>query len=289
MLNPDWLRTFCTLAEVGHFTRTAERLHMTQSGVSQQVRRLEDAIGVALLDREGRSFTLSEAGRRLVREAEPLLMSLSELRQRVVEDSPHEGVVRVMSPGSLGLRLYPRLLDLQTEHPGLVVDYRFAPNAEIDRRVAGSRVDIGFMTAVSALPDVACEPVSTEALLLVTPADVVEPEWATLAGLGFIDHPDAAHHASLLLGANYPEFQHVDLLESRGFSNQIGLILEPVARGLGFTVLPSHAVDAFARPECIRAHRLPEPVHETVYRCVHRQRALQRRMQTVFDAVDRWL
>ncbi|WP_227664755.1 LysR family transcriptional regulator [Marinobacter litoralis] len=34
MINTTWLRTFCTLVEVGHFTRTAERLHMTQSGVS---------------------------------------------------------------------------------------------------------------------------------------------------------------------------------------------------------------------------------------------------------------
>ncbi|WP_350608878.1 LysR family transcriptional regulator, partial [Pseudoalteromonas sp. AC40-MNA-CIBAN-0181] len=38
MINITWLRTFCTLFEVGHFTRTAERLHMTQSGVSQHIR-----------------------------------------------------------------------------------------------------------------------------------------------------------------------------------------------------------------------------------------------------------
>lgn len=54
MINTTWLRTFCTLAEVGHFTLTAERLHMTQSGVSQQVRKLEEQLNTELLVRQGK-------------------------------------------------------------------------------------------------------------------------------------------------------------------------------------------------------------------------------------------
>lgn len=48
MINTSWLRTFCTLVEVGHFTRTAERLHMTQSGVSQHIHKLEEQLGTEL-------------------------------------------------------------------------------------------------------------------------------------------------------------------------------------------------------------------------------------------------
>lgn len=289
MINATWLRSFCTLVEVGHFTRTAKRLHMTQSGVSQHVRKLEQQLGVELLARQGKQFSLTDAGERLFVEGRGILVALSNLEQRVGDDPAYEGLVRVMSPGSVGLKLYPQLLALQREHRELVIDYRFAPNADVEQAVAASTVDLGFMTAQSTLADVTCESVATEPLLLVTPADCAIPDWDTLTALGFIDHPDGSHHAGLLLGANYPEFEHSNLFIRRGFSNQIGLILEPVSLGLGFTVLPAHAVDAFTRPELVRVHRLDNPVSEILYLCIPRQRALRRRMGTVIAEARKWL
>ena len=223
MVNALWLRSFCTLVEVGHFTRTAERLHMTQSGVSQHIRKLEDQLEVALLFREGKQFSLTEAGERLYKEARGILLALSNLEQSVSEDPAYEGPVRVMSPGSVGLKLYPHLLTLQQLHPGLIIDYRFAPNADVENAIADARIDLGFMTSPSALAEVSCQTIATEQLLLVTPAEVTAPDWETLMKLGFIDHPDGGHHAALLLGANYPEFQHSSQFPARGFSNQIGL------------------------------------------------------------------
>lgn len=120
MINPLWLRSFCTLVEVKHFTRSAERLHMTQSGVSQHINKLETQLGVPLLIREGKQLTLTDAGERLYGEARHIILALSELEQRIVEDPVYEGDVRLMSPGSVGLKLYPRLLELQGEHQGWV-------------------------------------------------------------------------------------------------------------------------------------------------------------------------
>ena len=65
MINPVLLRSFCTLVEVGHFTRSADRLNMTQSGISQHIRKLEAQLGQDLLIREGKQFTLTDAGQRL--------------------------------------------------------------------------------------------------------------------------------------------------------------------------------------------------------------------------------
>ena len=289
MINTTWLRTFCTLVEVGHFTRTAERLHMTQSGVSQQIRKLEEQLGAELLVRQGKQFSLSGAGERLYAEAQGILFALSNLEQTIAEDPPFEGSVRIMSPGSVGLKLYPHLLALQRKHPKLIIDYRFAPNPDVEKAIAGSSVDLGFMTSRSTLADVSCTPVAHEALLLVTPASIEEPDWDTLMNLGFIDHPDGSHHASLLLGANYPQFQHSNLFPKKGFSNQIGLILEPVSMGLGFTVLPAHAVEAFEKSGQIRVHLLANPVSETLYLCVPRHRALAARMKTVIAEAKRWI
>ncbi|MEH6561116.1 MAG: LysR family transcriptional regulator [Marinobacter sp.] len=289
MINITWLRSFCTLVEVGHFTRTAERLHMTQSGVSQHVRKLEEQLGAELLVRQGKQFSLSDTGERLYADAQGILFALSNLELSVGEDPPYEGVVRMMSPGSVGLKLYPHLLALQSKHPKLIIDYRFAPNTDVENAIAESTVDIGFMTEKSTLADVSCTPVAQESLLLVTQAAVEEPDWDDLMTLGFIDHPDGSHHANLLLGANYPEFQHSHLFPRKGFSNQIGLILEPVSMGLGFSVLPAHAVEAFQKPARIKAHRLASPVSETLYLCALRHRTLQRRMETVIAEVKRWL
>lgn len=289
MINPIWLRSFCTLAEVGHFTRTAQRLHMTQSGVSQHVRKLEEQLARPLLVRQGKQFALTEAGERLYREARDILRSLANLEQQVREDPAFEGVVRLMSPGSVGLKLYPHLLTLQRQHPGLIIDYRFAPNADVEQAIATNGLELGFMSRLSTLDEVNCQPVARESLLLVTPATVTNPSWNTLLELGFIDHPDGAHHAGLLLGANYPEFQHSHQFEQKGFSNQINLILEPVSMGLGFTVLPAHAVAAFQKPQCVSSHRLTHPVSEILYLGVNRNKVLPNRVHSVIAEAKKWL
>ena len=144
MMNIIWLRTFCTLVDIGHFTRTAERLHMTQSGVSQHISKLENQLGVDLLIRKGKQFSLTNAGEQLYSEAGEILQRLSNLEQRIGNDPPYEGLVRLMSPGSVGLKLYPQLLTLQQQHPKLVIDYRFAPNSDIERALANHEIDIGF-------------------------------------------------------------------------------------------------------------------------------------------------
>jgi LysR family transcriptional regulator, transcriptional activator of the cysJI operon len=281
MINPVWLRSFCTLVEVRHFTRTAEQLHMTQSGVSQHVRKLEDHLGQPLMLRHGKQFTLTDAGERLFKEGQQIIRSLSDLEVQVGVDPAYEGIVRLVSPGSVGLKLYRHLLQLQQQHPKLVIDYRFAPNGDVESLIAEHKVDVGFMTRPSTMDDVSVKAVAEEELLLVTPANVKTPNWEQLQSLGFIDHPDGAHHASLLLGANYPEFQHSNQFARAGFSNQINLILEPVSMGLGFTVLPAHSVSAFSDPEQLTIHRLPVSVTETLYLGVHRHKHTPSRVSSV--------
>lgn len=289
MVNLIWLRSFCTLAEVGSFTKTATRLHMTQSGVSQHIRKLEEQLGTELLIRQGKQFTLSDAGELLFSEAQSILLALSNLEQRIADDPPFEGLVRVMSPGSVGLKLYPHLLTLQQSHPKLIIDHRFAPNKDVENAIANEVTDIGFMTARSQLPEVHCRPVATEPLLLVLPESAASSDWSTLMELGFINHPDGHHHADLLLSANFDEYESVTQFTNKGFSNQISLILEPVSRGLGFTVLPAHAVNAFGRRQDLSIHSLSVPVEETLYLCTRRDKVLQKRMETVIEEAQRWL
>lgn len=78
MLDPRLLRTFIAIVEAGGFTRAAERLHMTQSTLSQQLARLEEAVGQTLVDRDARPLRPSAAGERLLGYARRIMTLQSE-------------------------------------------------------------------------------------------------------------------------------------------------------------------------------------------------------------------
>ena len=270
MINQTWLQTFCTLVEIGHFTHTAEKLFMTQSGVSQQIKKLEQQLDTPLIIREGKSFTLTHSGQQLYQQGKSLLKAMQGLEQTIMQDDAYSGSINIKSPGSIGLKLYPYLLDIQQQHPNLVINYEFAPNHAIESAIAAHDCDIGLMTELSRHEKMVSRKVADEALVVVTSAEITKLNWPTLNKLGFIAHPDAAHHAQLLLSENFAEFEHISQFRQTGFSNQISLILEPVSRGLGFTVLPVHAVKAFNQPEKIHLHSLAKPVSESIYLCHNR-------------------
>lgn len=75
MLDPRLLRTFVAVVDAASFTVAADRLHSTQSTVSQHLARLEAAVGQGLIDRTARPIALTPAGERLIGYARRLLGS----------------------------------------------------------------------------------------------------------------------------------------------------------------------------------------------------------------------
>lgn len=244
MLNPQWLKSFATLAEVNSFTATAERLGITQAAVSQHIRHLEQQLGPLIL-RSKRPLELTPAGRALLDYCQQVDRAQHHLALRLSEGDVTCGEVSLISPGSIGLRLYPLLLDLQQHHPDLTIRHRFAPDNEVMDAVLHNRFEMGLMTQKPDDKRLVAQKFTEEPLELVVPAGAAATTWEDLEALGFIDHPDGQAMATRLLSRRFPGNPGVRNLPQRGFSNQISLILEPVARGLGFTVLPSFARMAF--------------------------------------------
>ncbi|GHE98193.1 LysR family transcriptional regulator [Thalassotalea profundi] len=289
MINHLWLKTFCTLAEIGHFTKTADKLFMTQSGVSQHIKKLEQQLGITLLIRDGKSFTLNDAGNKLFIKGQELLKSSQELERLITQDEPHEGSIIMASPGSVGLQLYPHLLNIQIKYPKLVINYDFAPNRSIEQRLANREIDLGIISQLSGLGSIVCEKIAIEPLVLVTSQKFHSIDWQTLLSLGFISHPDANHHGQLLLSKNFPEFEHVNQFIQRGYSNQISLILEPVSKGLGFTVLPLFAAKAFHQQNLINIHPLINSVSESLYLCVNKHAIPTNRVKFMKNVIKDFL
>src|SRR5690349_23277367 len=97
MLDLDLLRSFVSVVDAGGFTRAGERVHRTQSTVSQQIRRLEESIGRTLLTRDGKRVALTEEGERLLSYARRILALAQEARD-VVSRPSTDGLVRLGIP-----------------------------------------------------------------------------------------------------------------------------------------------------------------------------------------------
>src|SRR4029434_8227350 len=78
------LRTFAAVAELGHLTRAAERLHVSQPAVSAQIKALEDELGTPLLERGPAGMTLTSAGSKLLPFASRVLGAASDLRNQAL-------------------------------------------------------------------------------------------------------------------------------------------------------------------------------------------------------------
>ena len=87
LLDPHLLQSFVAIVETGSFTRAGERMHLTQSTISQQMRRLEQQLGCPLLDRSGRQVVTTAQGETLLGLARRILGLLARAGERVSEAS----------------------------------------------------------------------------------------------------------------------------------------------------------------------------------------------------------
>lgn len=285
MVNAHWLRSFVAVVQSGGFTRAADRLGLTQAAVSQHVRQLETVHGTLLL-RQSRRIELTPAGQALMDYADTMAQADRSLQLRLSDATADSGEVSWITPGSVGLALYPLLLALQQERPGLSVRHRFAPDVEVLQAVRDKQFELGLVTLRPDEPRLTATPFAEEALELVVPADASVHHWADLQRLGFIDHPDGQAMATRLLARHFPGHPGVRTLPSRGFVNQIALILEPVARGLGFTVLPRHARQAFARPHEVQVVETEGAVVDTLWLIHRAEWPLSLRSRWVLDRLQ---
>jgi DNA-binding transcriptional LysR family regulator len=294
MLNPQWLETFIKLAETGSFTRTAELLFMTQPGVSQHIKKLEDACESKLLVRLGKGIELTEQGQRVMAYARQLRTSETKLIDSLKFDELNEGRCVIGCSGALAQRIYPVLLQLQYEHPGLSIQLEVAPHRTILQGIAQSAVDLGVTTAQGDDEHFTNEQTGTEPLGLFLPAnyqaegDIV----TTLMKLGLIQHPDVNHYLNLYfshcgdaaLAACDPA-----IFKRSGAINQLSQILLPVSKGLGFTVLPTSTLAYFGTPETLQIYPAVQQVAEPLYFVKSRHRQLAARYGTVKAALAKIL
>ncbi|TWA86188.1 LysR family transcriptional regulator [Azospirillum brasilense] len=139
------LRTFVSVVDAGGFTRAGERVHKTQSTVSQQIRRLEEQVGLPLLDRNSRAVALTDDGERLLGYARRLL-ALNDEANAVLSGRPAAEVVRLGVPEDYAVERLPRLLaDFARANRRLRLDVRCDLSVRLRADVECGDLDIALV------------------------------------------------------------------------------------------------------------------------------------------------
>jgi DNA-binding transcriptional LysR family regulator len=236
MFDPVLLRSFVAVVDCANFTRAAERLHLTQSTVSQQVRRLEESLDCQLLDRDQRRVVATAEGERLLGYARRIL-TLNEEASDVLLHQQSEGVLRLGVPEDFAAeRLMPLLSRFGQDHPGVRLEVTSGLGPELTRLYRRGEFDLLLVKQMGASDD--CLASWPEPLCWVdsraTPAFGRDPLPLVAFPVGGLYRHEMLHH-----------------LEVGGWRWRIGYssaslasVCSAVAAGLGISLLPVRVVGA---------------------------------------------
>ena len=146
-MNIDRLRTFRVLAESLHFRKTADRLHLSQSAVSQQISALEQEVGVLLVERIGRRTFLTPAGKVLADEAGKVLAAVDRAAEAVRTFRTGDvDRLRLGASTTPGVYIVPAALGaFRAALPRVELSLTIANSAEIERALVHNDLDLGIV------------------------------------------------------------------------------------------------------------------------------------------------
>lgn len=147
------LRSFVAVADSGGVTRAAGFLHLTQSAVSMQLKRLEEILGLELLDRSGRTIALTSSGDQLLAYARRMVALNDELIGRLT-DQAFEGEVILGVPHDIVYPLIPQVLQrFNTLFPRVKVRLISSNSTKLKAQYARGECDLILTTEAASTPD----------------------------------------------------------------------------------------------------------------------------------------
>jgi DNA-binding transcriptional LysR family regulator len=256
------LEYFVAVARHGHFGRAAEAAYVTQPALSQQVRRLEAELGVALLRRTSRGVELTPAGADLLARAETILAEAAAARAEMDEHADVvRGAVRVAATAADAVRLPETLAAFHRDHPGVRIALRQSSAAEALELVRRGAVDLAVLSPAGDPGGLEVTPLAEEPLrLIVEPGDPLTGcavRLGDLSGRPFVlAEPGSALREAVVDACQAEGFSPVPLLEV-GDPSAVRFL---VGAGLGVSLVPASWLEV-PGPEVGVAVVEPAPLH----------------------------
>ena len=262
------LRYLVALAHERHFGRAAEKCHVSQPTLSVAVKKVEEELGIQLFERSASEVKITETGRRIVAQAERVLMEAGQIQEiAAAGKDPLAGPLRVGVIYTIGPYLLPRLIprvhQLAPRMPLIIQENFTARLAEALKR---GELDVIIISLPFDEAGVVAQPVYDEPFRVLMPAG---HPWNAESE---IDPLHLADDQLLLLGAGNcfrdqvlevcPSCRNIGGLQRTLEGSSLETIRHMVATGLGVTVLPSSAADEMAAQNplvAVRPFSQPEP------------------------------
>jgi LysR family transcriptional regulator, transcription activator of glutamate synthase operon len=238
------LRYLVALSEERHFTRAADREHIAQPALSQQIRRLEDELGVALVERTTRRVRITEAGELLVGRARRVMTEIDaahaelEALKGVETGRVNVGTMHTMGPVDLSLVL----ATFHERHPGVELTVQEESSEDLAQMIREDELDVAFLSVTERVEShgLALHRLLLEELVVLLPpshrlAGRTSVRMRDLRQEEFISYRPGARLRELLYSAardaGYEPRVKLELNESQR-------IRRLVARGMGVAILP---------------------------------------------------
>ena len=191
------LRYLLAVADHGGFTRAAEALHVSQPTLSQQIRQLEESLGVDLFDRTSRSVKPTDAGQAYIECARRVLVELEAGKRALhdVKDLSRGSLRLAMTPTFMAYLVGPLVRDYVARYPGIHLEIFELSMDDIEAGLADDSLDIAIAFTPVRNPEIECIPAFVETLgvmvgrehplydssLVLSPNDIAQLDFALLA------------------------------------------------------------------------------------------------------------
>jgi len=235
------LRTFAAVAEEGHLTRAAERLHVSQPAVSGQIKALEQELDVRLFERSASGMVLTVAGRELLANAQQVLTAAENMKQAAKRLTGEiAGVLRigtVSNPASL--RVGDLLAAAVERHPKLELELHHEVSGAALEGVREGRLDASFYFGDEPGRDVTALRLRESVYCVTGPAAwadrVRRADWSEIAALPWILTPAISTHNRLV--TRLFEDQGIEPPQRRIEADTESVIENLVVSGVGVSLM----------------------------------------------------
>lgn len=168
-MDTEQVRTFLAVAANGSFLEAAGRLHVTQSTVSARIQNLEHSLGATLFVRNRAGATLTPAGRRFLRHAKSLMLTLEQARHDVGLPSRFRASITIGARIALWDGFLPMWIgNMRSAAPDVAIVSEIGFEEDLMRRLVEGTLDIGLMYTPQHSPGLQVEHLFDETLVLVT-------------------------------------------------------------------------------------------------------------------------
>lgn len=283
------VQAFVAIADLGSFRRAADTLHVTQTAITQRLRKLEDFLGVTLIERTTRSIALTQTGRDFLPQARRLLSELADALVEIRETgSAQRGDVSMACVPTVGVQYLPRILQAYSaRYPNNRIKILDHASSAVVEAVLRREVEFGITIAGDHHPELLSVPLTEDRYVLICHED--HPlatrrriAWKQLQSYPLIFAGEVSGNRALLdLALETSGFTLRSFYEVQRSSTAVGL----VAQGVGVAVVPRLAIQKGAY-STVRIVELTHPVVSRTLALIVRKTAhLSPAAQALYDMI----